>query len=113
MRAINQRLARIPVWVASVLVLVSLLSMGSYAAAAITHAGERVEVAKVQASEAKTETAEVKAELTQRNRALAEANERLRQVGEEPVDPDKPQPPVLTAPVVALAAYVTEWRNYG
>ena len=113
MSAVDRRLGRVPVWVASALVLVSLLSMGSYAAAAIAHAGERVEVAKVQASEAKTETAEVKAELTQRNRALAEANERLRQVGEEPVDPDKPQPPVLTAPVVALAAYVTEWRNYG
>ena len=79
----------------------------------LSSADAQVAVAKASATEAKTEAASAKAELTQRNRALAEANERLRAVGEPPVDPDKPQPPVLTAPVVALAAYVTEWRNHG
>ena len=112
MRAINRRLARIPVWLASALVLVSLLSMGSYAAAAMQRAGERVEVAKATASEAKTETAHVKAELSKKARALAEANAKLRAVGEKPVDPEE-TPPVLVAPVVALTAYVTEWRNHG
>lgn len=95
MRAVNQRLARIPVWVASLLVMLSLALFSTYAAAVVARA--------------KTEAAHAKAELSKKERALAEANARLRQVGEKPVDPDKTAP--LIAPLLALTSFATEWRH--
>lgn len=106
MRAVNQRLARIPVWVASLLVMLSLALFSTYAAAV---ADEKVEAVRVEATKAKTEAAHAKAELSKKERALAEANARLRQVGEKPVDPDKTAP--LIAPLLALTSFVTEWRH--
>lgn len=105
MRAVNQRLARIPVWVASLLVMLSLALFSTYAAAVVA----RVEAVRVEATKAKTEAAHAKAELSKKERALAEANARLRQVGEKPVDPDKTAP--LIAPLLALTSFVTEWRH--
>ncbi len=109
MRAVNQRLARIPVWVASLLVMLSLALFSTYAAAVVARADEKVEAVRVEATKAKTEAAHAKAELSKKERALAEANARLRQVGEKPVDPDKTAP--LIAPLLALTSFVTEWRH--
>lgn len=106
MRAVNQRLARIPVWVASLLVMLSLALFSTYAAAVVARALEAV---RVEATKAKTEAAHAKAELSKKERALAEANARLRQVGEKPVDPDKTAP--LIAPLLALTSFATEWRH--
>lgn len=89
MRNLNRRLARVPVWAASLLLVLSVLTWGGIASAQLSWANETVEAAKAQATSARTETAHVKAELVRKERALAEANARLRQVGEKPVDPDK------------------------
>lgn len=111
MRNLNRRLARVPVWAASLLLVLSVLTWGGIASAQLSWANETVEAAKAQATSARTETAHVKAELVRKERALAEANARLRQVGEKPVDPDKVTAPPVVAPLVTAAAYVAEWRQ--
>lgn len=111
MKAINRKLARVPVWLASLLVALSLVLWSTYAAAQLQRADEKVEVAKATATAACTEAAHVKAELSKKERALAEANARLRAVGEPPVSTDKSTPP-LVAPVMALASYVADWSTH-
>ena len=61
MRAVNQRLARIPVWVASLLVMLSLALFSTYAAAVVARADEKVEAVRVEATKAKTEAAHAEA----------------------------------------------------
>jgi hypothetical protein len=109
MRAVNRRIARIPTWIASVLLMFSVVLWASFAAAQLQRADERVEAVKVEATKARTEAATAKAELSKKEQALAEANARLRQVGERPVDPEKSTPPIV-APLVALSSFVSDWR---
>ena len=104
-RHMNRWVARLPIWLAVLLLAVPMVTLARWGFQAVNHA-DNVEGQVVATSEAledaEAKTVQAKRELAKQKVALARANAKLKAVGEKPVDPDAP---LIEAPGVAPASF--------
>lgn len=108
----NRMAARVPIWLAALLLAVPMVAGYRWALAEVGRADNaRGQVVATSAAleNAETKAAEAKRELAKQKIALARANQKLKAVGETPVDPDEPVVVLpKTAPVSFFPSILSE-----
>ena len=91
----NRMAARVPIWLAAVLLAVPMVTLARWGLAEVQRGdsarGQVVATAEA-LEDAQANTTQVKRELAKQKIALARANQKLKAVGETPVDPDETSP---------------------
>ena len=101
----NRWAARVPIWLAAVLLAVPMVGGYRWALTAADRADNargQVVATSEALEDAEAKAAAAKRELAKQELALARANAKLRAVGEKPVDPDAP---VTVGPRTAPVAF--------
>lgn len=108
----NRMAARVPIWLAAVLLAVPMVTLARWGLAEVQRGdsarGQVVATAEA-LEDAQANTTQVKRELAKHKIALARANQKLKAVGETPVDPDDPVTVLpRTAPVAFFPSILSE-----
>lgn len=104
-KRMNRFAARVPLWLAAVLLAVPMVGGYRWALTAADRADSargQVVATSEALQDAEAKAADVKRELAKQEIALARANAKLKAVGEKPVDPDEP---VVTLPRTAPVSF--------
>ena len=104
-KRMNRWAARVPIWLAAVLLAVPMVTLARWGFQEVNRADSAhggIVATSEALEDAEANAARARRELARQTIALARANARLKAVGEEPVDPDAP---VIEAPGVAPASF--------
>ena len=90
-KRMNRWVARLPIWLAALLLAVPMVTLARWGLAEVNRADSahgRVIASSEALEDAQATVAQTRRELAKQKIALARANAKLKAVGEKPVDPD-------------------------